>query len=171
MFWRFQHRFKACPNPVNCGQTWPSFSVLSKIHTGLCCLPYLIWQPQASITMSSLDSRGIFAPLTRCNNKVVLTAVWSCSEARTTAAVFRKKHLKDIRRLGSDFKWKLNQGVKTLWKHSAAARTIHWVCWRVTGSKSNYRCEDLPCKHNLWLRQGSGDSLLLVEFVCPRSRR
>lgn len=120
MFWRFHHRFKACPNPVNCGETWPSFSVLSKIHTGLCCLPYFIWQPQASITMSSLDSRGIFAPLTRCNNKVVLTAVWSRSEARTTAAVFRKKHLKDIRRLGSDFKWKLNQGVKTLWLCSSS---------------------------------------------------
>lgn len=28
--------------------------------------------------------------------------------------MFRKKHLKDIRRLGSDFKWKLNQGVKRL---------------------------------------------------------
>lgn len=114
----------------------------------------LLQQPQASITMFSLG-RGIFTLLTTCNNKVLPTAVWSCSEARTTAAVFRKKHLKDIRRLGSDFKWKLNQGVKRLRPCSSSHYSLLlgvWFYLKVTGSKRQSNYEDCLCKHNLWER-------------------
>lgn len=63
-----------------------------------------------------LRIRGISTLLTTCNNKVLLTAVCSRSKKKSTtaAAALRKKHLKDIRRFGSEFKWKLNQGVKSL---------------------------------------------------------
>lgn len=91
------------------------------------------------------------------------TAVWSCSKARTTAAVFRKKHLKDIRRLGSDFKWKLNQGVKRHWLCSGSHYSLLlgvWFYLRVTGSKRQWSCEDHPCKHNLWWRQVVGETML-----------
>ena len=83
-----------------------------------------------SLALKVLFGQGDFcSPKYTCNNTVLLTAVWSCSKARTTtAAVFRKKHLKDIRRLGSDFKWKLNQGVKSLWLCSSSHYSLLlWV--------------------------------------------
>ncbi len=133
-------------------------------------LSYLPQQPQASIAVSSLG-RGIFTLLATCNNNVLQTAVWSCSEARTTAAVYRKKHLKDIRRLGSDFKWKLNQGVKRLWLGSSSHYSLLlgvWFSLRVTGSERQSTCEDHPCKHNLWLRKVVGETLLLAVFAVPK---
>lgn len=163
------HRFKAYPSRDSCGQTWASFPVLTRgwrqtcyINIGPQLLSYLLLQPQASITMSS-QGRGILTLLATCNNKVRPTAVWSCSKARTTAAVFRKKHLKDIRRLGSDFKWKLNQGVKRHWLCSGSHYSLLlgvWFYLRVTGSKRQWSCEDHPCKHNLWWRQVVGETML-----------
>lgn len=152
-----------------------TFSVLTRgwwqtgyTNTRLQFLSYRLQQAQASITMSSLG-RGIFTLLTTCNNKVLPTAVRSCSEVRTTAAVFRKKHLKDIRRLGSHFKWKLNQGVKRLCSSSHYSLLLGvWFYLRVTGSKRQSSCEDRPCKHNLWSRQVVGEALLLAGFAVPR---
>lgn len=56
------------------------------------------------------------------------TAVWSSPNGRASAAIFRKKYLKDILCLGSDFKWKLNQGVKRL---QQLTRWLVFVVFRV----------------------------------------
>lgn len=133
-------------------QHWPSIShnsYSSHKHQSQKS-PHPSWE--GGFLLSWLRARARFLP----------TAVWSCSGARTTAVVFRKKHLKDIRRLGSDFKWKLDQGVKRLCSSSHYSLLLGvWFYLRVTDSKRQLSCEDRPCKHNLWLRKVMGETCWL----------
>lgn len=107
-----------------------------------------------------LRIRGISTLLTTCNNKVLLTAVCSRSKKKSTtaAAALRKKHLKDIRRFGSEFKWKLNQGVKSLWLCSRSQYCFEFgsiLEWRVVKGDGVVRIDLVNIM--LWSRRMVGD--------------